>query len=112
MAYDEEVKFTLLGVPRGPVINAGTAEQMARGVARLLNADVAVAITGVGGPGRQEDQPPGTVYIGVRTPAGCTVHAYAFRGDPPDVVAAANRQAVHDLARAVLRLSVVAAPPG
>jgi len=50
VAYASEVKFGLLGVDRGPVINAPTARQMATGVARLLNADFAVATTGVGGP--------------------------------------------------------------
>jgi nicotinamide-nucleotide amidase len=103
VAYDESVKFDLLGVERGPVINAGTAEQMASGVARLLRADVAVATTGVGGPGPREGQPQGTVFIAVHTPSGCSVREYAFSGDPPEVVERASTQALRDLAGAVVR---------
>jgi nicotinamide-nucleotide amidase len=65
VAYASDIKFAVLGVEPGPVVSARCAEQMASGVARLMNADVAVAVTGVGGPGRQEDQPVGTVHIGV-----------------------------------------------
>jgi nicotinamide-nucleotide amidase len=89
VAYDETVKFKLLGVDRGPVITAGTAVQMADGVARLLNADVAVATTGVGGPGPQENKPQGTVFVAVASPGLTTVHEYHFDGDPGD------RQAEH-----------------
>ena len=98
VAYGEEVKFNLLEVDRGPVIRAEVAEQMATGAARLLDADVAVSTTGVGGPGPQEDQPQGTVYIAVATDSECVVHTYHFAGDPAEVVAKATAQALHDLA--------------
>ena len=101
VAYASEVKFDLLGVDRGPVINALTAEQMATGVARLLHADFAVATTGVGGPGPEEGRPEGTVFIAVATPDGCTVNEYAFEGDPSGITALATRQALRDLAAAV-----------
>lgn len=64
----EELTFRLLGVDPGPVITADTALQMAIGAAELLGANVAVATTGVGGPGRQEGKPQGTVFIAVCTP--------------------------------------------
>jgi nicotinamide-nucleotide amidase len=50
VAYSEHVKFTVLGVDRGPVITAGCARQMAIGDARLLTADFAVGTTGAGRP--------------------------------------------------------------
>jgi nicotinamide-nucleotide amidase len=100
VAYAEDVKYELLGVDRGPVITAKTARQMAGGVARLLSADFAVATTGVGGPGPQEDLPQGTVFIAVFTPTGENVREYRFDGDPPDVVEQATRQALADLASA------------
>lgn len=65
VAYASEVKYHVLGVPEGPVVSASCAEAMAVGVQRLLEADVAVAVTGVAGPAPQEDQPPGTVYFGL-----------------------------------------------
>ena len=105
VAYAAEVKFDLLGVDRGPVVNARTARQMATGVARLLHADFAVATTGVGGPGPQEDRPEGTVFIAVASPSGCTDREYAFPGDPESVIEQATRQALRDLAAAVTAAS-------
>jgi len=101
VAYAPEVKFDLLGVDRGPVITSTTARQMARGVARLLHADFAVATTGVGGPGPQEGRAQGTVFIAVATPSDCTDHEYAFGGDPSEIIEQATQQALNDLAAAV-----------
>jgi nicotinamide-nucleotide amidase len=106
VAYAAEVKFDLLGVDRGPVVNATTAQQMATGVARLLNADFAVATTGVGGPGPQEGRPEGTVFIAVATPSGCTDREYAFAGDPGAIIEQATHQALEDLAAAVTEATV------
>jgi PncC family amidohydrolase len=64
VAYLTGVKHELLGVPAGPVVSATCAETMASGVARLLDADVALATTGVAGPATQEGQQVGTVFIG------------------------------------------------
>jgi nicotinamide-nucleotide amidase len=63
VAYSSAVKYDLLDVPRGPVVSEPAALAMARGVGHLLEADVAVAVTGVGGPGLQDGEPPGTVWI-------------------------------------------------
>jgi nicotinamide-nucleotide amidase len=65
VSYASEVKFDLLGVREGPVVCAEAAEQMATGVRRVLEADVGLAFTGVAGPEPQEDQEPGTVFVGV-----------------------------------------------
>lgn len=87
VAYDEEVKFDLLEVDRGPVITATCARQLATGVARLLGADVAVGITGCGGPEPEEDQPPGTVYVAVSSPDGMREEHHVLEGgDDPDQV--------------------------
>lgn len=100
VAYAEEVKFDLLGVDRGPVITARSAQQMAIGVSRLLHADLAVATTGVGGPGPQEGLPQGTVFIAVATPTIAHVQEYRFEGDPSEIVRQTTRQALQDLAEA------------
>lgn len=63
VAYASVVKHELLEVPPGPVVSEAAAASMARGAARLLGADVAVSATGVGGPGDQDGQPPGTVWM-------------------------------------------------
>ena len=65
VAYDSQVKYDLLDVPEGPVVSAQAAEAMARGVAKLLGADIGLATTGVAGPAEQEGRPVGTVYLGL-----------------------------------------------
>jgi nicotinamide-nucleotide amidase len=103
IAYDEEVKFGVLGVTRGPVVTAGCAQQMADGVRRLLGADVALGITGVGGPGPQEDCPPGTVHLAVATEAGTRPLHTRLAGDPVEVVAQATSLALDELVRELTR---------
>ena len=65
VSYASEVKFDLLGVPRGPVVSLGAAKAMALGVRDRLDADVGIATTGVAGPAEQEGNPPGTVFLGL-----------------------------------------------
>ena len=63
VAYASQVKHDVLDVPDGPVVSATAASAMARGVRRLLKADVAVAVTGAGGPSGQDGREPGTVFV-------------------------------------------------
>lgn len=65
VAYCPEAKFSVLGVPEGPVVTAEAAAAMAVGVRKLLGADVALATTGVAGPDPAEDVPVGVVYVGL-----------------------------------------------
>jgi nicotinamide-nucleotide amidase len=64
VAYSPAAKFSLLGVRPGPVISHEAARQMARGVLERFDGDVAIATTGVVGPGREESQPVGTLWLG------------------------------------------------
>jgi nicotinamide-nucleotide amidase len=99
VAYSSEVKFTVLGVDRGPVVTSSCALQMAAGVARLTGAGFAVSVTGVGGPDPEEERPPGTVYIAVHTPEGETVEEHLFPGDDPQqILRETIRSALHVLA--------------
>lgn len=97
VAYDDEVKFTVLDVPRGPVVSEDCGTTMAEGARRLLDADVAVALTGVGGPDEQDGLPPGTVYVAVSGAAGGTCRHHRFEGDPKAVVTAATLEALRSL---------------
>jgi nicotinamide-nucleotide amidase len=68
VAYASEVKFSLLGVPSGPVVSEEAALAMASGARRQLGADVGLALTGVAGPEEQDGEPPGTVVVGIALP--------------------------------------------
>jgi nicotinamide-nucleotide amidase len=94
VAYATEVKQTLLGVAPGPVVNAATAEQMARGVAELLRAQVAVATTGVGGPDPEEGQPAGTVWVGLYVDGDVTSQRVHVPGDPEQVCTGSAQHAL------------------
>ena len=65
VSYAPEVKFEVLGVPRGPVVSADAAMAMAAGVRRVLGADIGVGVTGVAGPQEQDGQAAGTVFVGL-----------------------------------------------
>jgi nicotinamide-nucleotide amidase len=77
VSYASEVKFELLEVSSGPVVNEPAAIEMAEGVQRLLGADVGLSLTGVAGPTEQDDVPVGTVCVGVALPSGS--HAATVR---------------------------------
>lgn len=73
VAYHNEVKRSMLGVPQSVLTDHGavskeTALAMAEQVARRLGADIGVSTTGVAGPsGGTEAKPVGTVWIGFWT---------------------------------------------
>jgi nicotinamide-nucleotide amidase len=94
VAYAPDVKFEVLGVPPGPVVTEECAQAMARGVAELLRADLAVAVTGVGGPGHEEGKPPGTVWLAVTSPSGGHAELREFDGEPEEILAATTRNAL------------------
>jgi nicotinamide-nucleotide amidase len=73
VAYHEEVKFDVLGVPVGPVVTEAAAAAMAEGVRRVTRSDVSLGITGVAGPDDQEGVAPGTIFVGLCLPGQGTV---------------------------------------
>jgi nicotinamide-nucleotide amidase len=82
VAYANEVKFALLGVPEGPVVCATAARAMAAGVRKLLGADVGLATTGVAGPNEQDGQPMGTVFLGIALGEQVEAREVRLPGDP------------------------------
>jgi nicotinamide-nucleotide amidase len=64
VSYATDVKFSVLGVPEGPVVTSEAAAAMATGVRDLLGADVGLGVTGVAGPENAEGHAPGTVFLG------------------------------------------------
>jgi nicotinamide-nucleotide amidase len=79
VTYSNEAKHEMLGVPEDTLrmhgaVSAATAEAMVTGALTHSHADLAVAITGVAGPGGGSDEKPvGTVWF-----------AWAVRGHPPE----------------------------
>ncbi len=81
VSYASDVKFSLLGVPEGPVVTADAAIAMAEGARRALGADVALATTGVAGPAEQEGQAVGTVFLGLAMDGASEAQQLQLPGD-------------------------------
>lgn len=91
ISYTNWVKENILEVP-GEVletygaVSAQTAQAMARGVRELLKADVAVAVTGLAGPGGDEfGNPVGTVFIGYQDKKTAQVIGCYFTGTREEI---------------------------
>ena len=78
VSYASDVKYNVLDVPEGPVVTPEAARAMAEGVRRLLGSDIALGITGVAGPAKQEDQPVGLVHAAIAMP-GKSAEAFEMR---------------------------------
>lgn len=76
VTYSNEAKVAMLGVSPETIAEHGavssqTAAAMARGAVEHSLADIAVAITGVAGPGGgSEEKPVGLVWFGLATRSG------------------------------------------
>ena len=82
VSYVNAVKEEILGVPADVLekygaVSAQTAGHMSAGVRKLLKADVAVAVTGLAGPGGDDyGNPVGTVCIGYADESGSFSKTY------------------------------------
>lgn len=69
VAYANDAKIALLGVEEAVLkahgaVSEQAAESMARGVLRVLGADIGLAVTGIAGPsGGSPEKPVGRVYL-------------------------------------------------
>ena len=87
ISYTNEVKHNLLGVTEEILIHFGAAsapgaKAMAEGARKLLEADIAVSVTGLAGPGGDDyGNPVGTVFIGYSDENSTVVKPCLFSGD-------------------------------
>ena len=97
IAYQRRTKLDVLGVQPGPLVTPTVAERMALGVARLLDADVAVSVTGAAGPEPLDGARPGTVVVGVYLNGSTRSFRHFFRGAPDEICRAARDAALREL---------------
>jgi nicotinamide-nucleotide amidase len=116
VAYSNAAKVELLGVDPALIEEHGAvsepvAEAMAEGALRRFEADTAVAITGIAGPGGgTEEKPVGTVCWSVRTNDGRGIsRTVRLPGDRADIRDRSTTVAMH-LLRRVLSEPVTGTP--
>jgi nicotinamide-nucleotide amidase len=92
VSYAPSVKYDVLGVTPGPLITDRCAREMVTGAAEVLDVDAAVSTTGAGGPGPEEEQPPGTVHVGLMVRGAVSTHRLALEGEPGEIVEGATEE--------------------
>jgi len=111
VAYDNAVKLQFLGVSAETLaahgaVSEAVAREMAEGAARLLEADAAVAVTGIAGPGgAAAGKPVGTVWIAVSWRGRVRAFTYVLPGGREAVRHRAAQRALDHLRRVVGELS-------
>ena len=87
VSYACSVKHRVLGVSQETLDTVGAvseecARQMAEGARRVLASDVAVAVTGIAGPGGAvPGKPVGTVWFACASEQGTRAERHEFSGD-------------------------------
>jgi nicotinamide-nucleotide amidase len=87
VTYSNEAKQQMLGVASETLRDYGavsrqTAEEMARGAIAHSNAEIAVAVTGIAGPGGgSADKPVGLVHFAAASRGGALAHREIRYGD-------------------------------
>ncbi len=87
VSYAYEAKVALLGVSWDTLhaygaVSRETVLEMARGARKILDADIAVSVSGIAGPaGGLPNKPVGTTWIGLSTRDGEWARVFRFAGD-------------------------------
>ena len=110
ITYSNDSKANLLGVPekvlrKHGAVSRATAERMAKGALHPARAQLAVAVTGIAGPGGAvAGKPVGTVWLAWASRNGARVKVMAqlkhFRGDRDTV----RRKAVAAALKGLLKI--------
>ena len=93
IAYHNDVKEHVLGVPGGLLAARGAVSEavagaMAAGARGLFNADYALAVTGIAGPtGGTPEKPVGLVFIAVARDGATRVVEHRFSGGRHEIKA-------------------------
>lgn len=100
VSYSNDVKANVLGVERRLIDRYGAVskqvvEEMARGAAKLMRTDCAIATSGIAGPdGGTKYKPVGTVWIAVKYMETVVSECLHFDGDRDAVIEGATNHAM------------------
>ena len=105
VAYWNEIKHNVINVSRETidtvgVVSAECASEMARGVKKLYQSNIAISFTGNAGPTAMEGKPVGLVYIGVIIDDVVFTFEYNFIGTRDEI----RKQCVEEGIKKILEL--------
>lgn len=109
VTYTNEAKIKRLGVSEETLNKFGavskeTAKEMAEGMARVADTDIAISTTGLAGPdGGTDEKPVGLVYIGIFIKGKTIVEKFNFTGDREAVRRKATMNALNILRKELIR---------
>ena len=105
VAYANAIKADVLGVREETLMAHGAVSEpcvveMALGAAKLLGAEVSLAVSGIAGPtGGTREKPVGTVCFAWHTPAGTSTETLCFTEDRAGIKAATTAHCLNRLAK-------------
>jgi nicotinamide-nucleotide amidase len=108
-AYSNDIKKMILGVQEETLFKHGAvssqvAKEMANGALNVLDADIAVATTGIAGPGGgTEEKPVGTVWIAIATTEKVVATKYVFGNNRERNIIRSGQTALQLLRRFILK---------
>lgn len=108
-AYSNEIKQNLLGVSaesleRYGAVSEQVVREMAEGARKKLNADFAVATSGIAGPtGGTEEKPVGTVWIAAAGPDKTVTEKYVLGDNRERNIIRSSQTALQLLRRTILK---------
>ncbi len=116
VTYSNDAKQDLLGVSAKTLMQWGAvseqvAREMAQGARARAGADLALAVTGIAGPGGSQHKPEGRVCFALAGTDGCESETVEFGARGREAVrAAAVRHALEMLIAALGRIPIDPAP--
>ncbi|BAP85335.1 competence protein ComA [Paucilactobacillus hokkaidonensis JCM 18461] len=91
ITYSTDTKVKLLGIDpliikQHGVVSSSTAQAMALNTQQKLTVDIALGFTGNAGPAGIENEPVGTVWIGIAFLDHLFANQYHFNGEPGEII--------------------------
>jgi len=110
VAYSNEIKEKMLGVPAGVIKKFGavsreTAVLMAIGARKICRSDIGVSTTGIAGPGGgTKKKPVGLVYVAVADKNHSAAHKFNFSGTRAQIKRKTALMALDILRKFIIKL--------
>lgn len=111
ITYSNESKIKRAGVKEETLDKYGAvseevAREMAEGIAKSTNTDIAISTTGIAGPGgRTDEKPIGLVYVGIFIKGDILIKKFNFSGSRERIRRKTTMNALNILRKEIIKLT-------